>query len=332
MNEIVSSDIKTLNLFSDYDFSDRSVLITGASGIIGNYIQSYFSSLPKNRAPGSISIVSMSGQFPFEISDKCKVVKIDLTKLNELERLERFDTIFHAAGYGQPGKFLSDQFKTIALNTWVTESLIEKTNRGGDFIFFSSSEIYAGNPSLRYTETESGSTNTDHPRAAYIEGKRLGETLTNLAGLQLGLNTKSLRVALVYGPGAKRDDERVLYSIIRQAIGQKEINLRDAGAAKRTYGYVLNALDQILLTAMTRENGIYNIGGVSKITILELAKLVANITESRLNVPESQDSFLKDAPSHVELDLSKTLKIGKYLPFVDIEEGLGRTISAMRKN
>jgi nucleoside-diphosphate-sugar epimerase len=330
MTDPLLDEIRTLTEIQNVDFGGKDVLVTGASGIIGNYLQTYLSCLSVNRRPKSITLISKSGEFSFPIAPNVKIEKIDLTSREDLRKLNSFDSIFHAAGYGQPGKFLVDPFKTIGLNTWVTELLIEKTNPSGDFIFFSSSEVYSGNPKFTYNEFDIGTTTTTHPRAPYIEGKRTGETLTHIAGSTMDINSKSLRIALIYGPGAKSDDQRVLYSFIRQALQSKQIAMKDPGQAIRTYGYVLNAISQILAVTFFGEKGIYNIGGDSRITILELAHLVASITNASVIVPEELGAFLKEAPSNVELDLSKVLNLGHQIPFVSMRDGLSTTINWMK--
>jgi len=330
MTNLIMEEINTLVEIQNVDMSGKDVLITGASGIIGNYLQAYLSCLSVSRKPNSITLISKSGEFPFPISPNVRIERIDLTSHQDLRKLNSFDSIFHAAGYGQPGKFLLDPFKTIGLNTWVTERLIEMTNPSGDFIFFSSSEVYSGNPEVSYNELDIGTTTTTHPRAPYIEGKRTGETLTHVAGSTMNLNSKSLRIALIYGPGAKSDDQRVLYSFIRQALESKQIAMKDPGQAIRTYGYVLNAISQIVAVTFFGEKGIYNIGGDSRMTILELAQLVASLTNTSVIVPEESEAFLKEAPLNVELDLSKVLNLGHQIPFVSMTDGLSTTINWMK--
>lgn len=329
MVDRLQSEIEHFAEYSLADFSGKDVLVTGASGVIGYYLQSFLTNLPEARKPQSITLVSKSGVFPSSLHRSVKIAQIDLTLESQIKTLGSYDSVFHAAGYGQPGKFLVDPTKTIGLNTWTTELLLNRTTPGGDFIFFSSSEVYSGNPKEIYTESDIGATNTNHPRAAYIEGKRTGETLTHL-GTNKGLRTKSLRIALVYGPGAKRDDERVLYSFIRQALSNKRIELKDSGSAMRTYGYVLNAIDQIIAITTAGASGIYNVGGKSRVSILELAEIIASETNSELIVPSDVKSYLQDAPPHVELDLGKTLKLPGQKPLIDIYEGISRTVNWMK--
>jgi nucleoside-diphosphate-sugar epimerase len=330
MNELMRRELSETLAYHSPDFSGKNVLVTGGSGVIGNYLGSYMSNLPKSLRPSTVTLTSKSGVFPTTVDPMIRILKMDLTSLSEISKLGKYDSIFHAAGYGQPGKFLLEPIKTLSLNTWVTESLITKTNNLGDFIFFSSSEVYSGLDSTSLGENEIGSTNTDHPRAPYIEGKRTGEALTHIAGSSMSINAKSLRIALIYGPGAKSDDERVMYSFIRQALEKNEINLKDPGSAIRTYGYVLNAISQIVAVTKFGENGIYNIGGTSKTTILELAELIANITGARLNVPKVNTTYMLGAPTHVELNLKKVLSLDHQIPMIDLKVGLQRTIDCMK--
>jgi nucleoside-diphosphate-sugar epimerase len=95
---------------------------------------------------------------------------------------------------------------------------------------------------------------------------------------------------------------------------------------------VLNALSQIISAVVNGTSGIYNVGGNSKLTIRELAQTVCDLTDSKLIVPVSETAFLKDAPKHVELDLTKVLELPGQIPFIGIEDGLQRTIQSMRSN
>ena len=62
----------------------------------------------------------------------------------ELYRIKKSHIIIHAAGYGQPGKFLNYPFETFKLNTQVTEHLLGLVKKNGSFLFISSSELYSG--------------------------------------------------------------------------------------------------------------------------------------------------------------------------------------------
>ncbi len=311
-------------------FKDKRVLVTGASGLIGTNFLSVISA-QKGLARNSIHAVTRSGIFPIELSSAVKALKMDLSDPAEVSRLGHYDFILHAAGYGQPAKFLQRPFKTITLNVGVTADLIGKLNPNGTFVFMSTSEIYSGLSNPPFHENQVGSTNTNHPRAAYIEGKRAGEALVSMAKKELGFDAKSLRLALAYGPGTKEGDERVLNSFIDQALKYKIIRLRDPGLAWRTYCYVGDATQMIIDASIHGDSDIYNIGGKSRVQVRNLARLIGEFTGSKVEIPDDSEDFFVGAPDDVWLDLSKISKISNLDSLVTLEEGLRRTI-AWRKS
>jgi nucleoside-diphosphate-sugar epimerase len=141
-----------------------------------------------------------------------------------------------------------------------------------------------------------------------------------------GINAKSVRVALVYGPGTKKGDKRVLNSFIEQAICSSKIELKDLGLALRTYCYVVDAVEMCFLATINGKELIYNVGGISKTSIADLAKLIAKITNSNLSFPKMRSSYLSGAPADVSLDLSKILTLKNNSSFIGLDEGLKRTI------
>src|SRR5262249_10287771 len=141
------------------------------------------------------------------------------------------DYVIHAAGYGQPARFRSEPLNTLRINTTTTDRLISQMAPEGRFLFVSSSEVYSGCAAADKID-DIGNTDPYHPRAAYIEGKRAGEAIVN-AWRNTGVAAMSARVCLAYGPGVKSDDQRAMSEIIRQALVDKKIRLRDRGDAVR---------------------------------------------------------------------------------------------------
>ena len=309
-------------------FKDKKVLITGASGLVGGYFSQFFQYLDiQNLGNFSLTLNSKSGEFPFKLNPKTVVKVGDLNSHATLDSLPLFDVIIHAAGYAQPGKFLSDPRSTILLNSFGTISLIDKLDKGGTFLFISSSEVYSGLPNPPYSENQIGTTNTNHPRSSYIEGKRVGESIVSSTKIfRNDIKAKSVRLSLAYGPGTKRNDARVLHNFIDEALISGEIRMRDAGQAWRTYCYILDSIEMCLCVLIDGEEELYNVGGISRVQILGLAKTVAMITGARLSVPKSGGQFLEGAPNDVSLNLDKILRLSKKSNFIPMEVGIERTI------
>lgn len=234
----------------------------------------------------------------------------------------KFDYIIHAAGYGQPAKFMADEIATISVNTTKTIELLRKLKPTGKFLFLSTSEVYSG-AVPPYKESDIGTTSPTHPRACYIESKRCGEAIC-MAYRRLGYDVKIARLSLAYG-AAKKGDGRVLNQFIEQALNGK-IQLLDKGEAKRTYIYVKDAVKILWNILEKGTQPIYNVGGVSKTTIAELAYMIGRLTGVEVVLG---DKGLDGAPDDVCLDLSLLKEFGD-IKFTSLEEGLKQTIYEMQ--
>ncbi|MCK4918249.1 MAG: NAD-dependent epimerase/dehydratase family protein [Candidatus Pacebacteria bacterium] len=331
LTKIIENDAK--DTCKKIDFTEllgKSIMITGASGLIGTYFLACLKIL-NDKNPGKIKVIAVMQN---ESSDHLKsflnfnnadIYKGDLTNIDFCKELPSADYIIHAAGYGQPGLFMKDPVKTLKLNTLTTYNLFEKLSINGKFLFVSSSEVYSGSPNLPYKETDIGTTNTTHPRSCYIEAKRCGEAICK-AYYNLGIEAKSARLSLAYGPGTKKNDSRVINSFIKKAIDGK-IELLDEGKAKRTYCYVSDAIEIMWGILFSGKDPIYNVGGKSKTTIGELAKKIGFILNVPVIFPKSSTNTIQGAPEDVFLDMSKIEKEFHKNKYIPLDKGLKKTIN-----
>ena len=308
--------------------ANKDVIITGANGLIGINFLFTFVQIAE-RLPG-VNIISIFHSKPPETlrlylrKKKIKYMYGDLTDEKFLKKIPNSDIIIHAAGSGEPTKFIKDPLMSLKINTLTTLSLFSKLNSSGRFLFISSSDIYNGLKSVELTETQIGTTNTDHPRACYIEGKRAGETICNIYR-QMGFNAYSVRLALTYGPGMKVGDQRVLPSFIQKGL-KGRIDLLDSGNAYRTFCYVSDAIEMMLFVITGGKQNLYNVGGIYSCKISELASLIGRICNVPVIIPKKDDG-IKGAPENVFIDISKLQSEYEKEKFIDLDEGLKRTIN-----
>jgi nucleoside-diphosphate-sugar epimerase len=175
-----------------------------------------------------------------------------------------------------------------------------------------------------------GSTTPDHPRACYIEAKRCGEAVVNVYRNK-SCSATSARLSLAYGPGTRRGDRRVINNFVEKALLQKKITLLDNGEAKRTYCYVSDAVNMMLRILLEGQESVYNVGGVSSVTIADLARLVGKIVGVNVIFPQHGGGGDSCAPEVVRLDIARyTAEFGER-EFVGLETGL-RNIIEWQKN
>jgi nucleoside-diphosphate-sugar epimerase len=328
--EMILDDVKDTASRIDFSMlSNKSILITGASGLIGTYLLATLTQARRsNNLTFQITLVVHSKLSSYmreliDSNDKC--IQVDLSDYTKVSKLDCYDFIFHAAGYGQPGKFMLNPLKTIALNTTLTAQLLDHLNPNGRFLFISSSEVYSGLTNSPFNENQIGTTSPQHQRACYIEGKRSGEAICS-SFMSNGGVAVSARLSLAYGPGVKIGDARVLNSFIQKALINHQIDMLDSGEARRTYCYVGDAVTMLINIWLFGKNCVYNVGGTSRTTIKDLAKKIGKITNSKVLIPKNEQT-LSGAPEDVSLDISLySQEFGKPL-YRNLNDGLINTIN-----
>jgi nucleoside-diphosphate-sugar epimerase len=328
MLDIITNDVKSLNV----DFSkmkNKSVLITGASGLIGLYFLACLKNVQKDYNIKIYTWNKKNNNLFDSLFEGCERIICDITDYTVYDSLPKFDYIIHSSGYGQPGKFLVDKIKTIEINTTVTIKLLEKLKDDGSFLFISSSEVYNGLYKLGIEETEVGQTTPSHPRAPYIEGKRCGEAICN-AYKEKGRNIKIARLSIAYGPGTQTGDTRVINSLIDKGIKNNRIDLEDNGESVRTICYIIDTMEMFWNILFYGNETVYNVGGIHSVTILELANKIGSLLGTKVYTPEKENELI-GSPKFVNLSIDRYLNEFEKKDFTSIEEGLFKTIKWQKK-
>ena len=190
----------------------------------------------------------------------------------------------------------------------------------------STSEVY-GDPEVHpQPETYKGNVNTIGPRACYDEGKRCAETLFFDYHRQHQVNIKVMRIFNTYGPRMNPNDGRVVSNFIVQALKGEDITIYGDGSQTRSFCYVDDLIDGMYKLMNSRDSftGPVNIGNPTEFTMVELANLVIELTNSKSKLvfmPLPQDDPLQRKPV---IELAK--KELSWEPKIALKEGLICTI------
>ena len=308
---------------------DKTILITGASGLIGIHL---LNSIKQKQKEFNITIYTWN-KTPNPILNKlfsgCNTIYSDITEVRDLDFLPNFDYIIHSSGYGQPSKFLDNKIKTIQINTSVTLRLLNKLKPNGTFLFISSSEVYNGLFEYNITEDRIGMTNPTHPRSPYIEGKRCGESICNVFR-ENGKNVKVVRLGITYGPGTQKGDTRVINSLIDKGLNNDKIELLDDGFSLRSFCYVTDAIEMMWNIMFKGKEFIYNVASTNSMSILQLSNVIGNILNKEIKTPKINNGLVGN-PILVNLSIDKYIKEFGKDTFVPIEEGIKNTINWQKK-
>lgn len=313
----------------------KKILVTGANGFLGQYIVGALSLANREMQLGcTIDAIGLNIPKPvlayiLNHDNNVSYYRIDLSKDFQLKGLRGYDLIFHAAGYGQPARFIHDPYSVVAINIDATRKLIQGSPKS-TFVFFSSGEIYGDIPEklIPVDESYNGNCPILVPRSVYAEAKRLGEALCAMHVRDSETKIKIVRISLTYGPGLPLSDTRVMSDFIKKAIMDKEIRLLDSGKAVKSYGYVTDTVSMILFVAFHGKDMVYNVGGKSSISILDLAKKISEHFKIQYKTPKKASSLVhigKD-PKIIRLNLNKITKEMGNFKFTQFNEGLARTM------
>ena len=331
MKEIFSDAERICDRVDLSPLNGKEIIVTGATGLIGTHllaslyvagISTRVWAIHRSTPPAHVLEIARQGDF--------RLVRHNLASPYGYYTLPlHADVIIHAAGYASPAKFLADPVATIQLNTGATRELLQRLRLDGHFLFLSSAEVYGSwhGPSPP-TESDIGVTVPDCPRAPYIEGKRCGEAICHTFRAQ-GLDAKCARTMLAYGPGTRPHDGRALNQFIEKALVQGHISLLDAGLARRTYCYVSDVVEMLWKILLYGKEAVYNVGGRSIVSISDLAHRIAMLTGADVTLGPLVNGIV-GAPAQACLDLTRIeTEFGK-TNFVNLEEGLRRTIEWQR--
>ncbi|MGM0946073.1 MAG: UDP-glucuronic acid decarboxylase family protein [Bacteroidota bacterium] len=190
----------------------------------------------------------------------------------------------------------------------------------------STSEVY-GDPEIHpQPESYRGNVNPIGPRACYDEGKRCAETLFFDYHRQHKVDIKVMRIFNTYGPRMHPNDGRVVSNFIVQALKGEDITIYGDGKQTRSFCYVDDNIEGMYRLMNSRDGftGPVNIGNPGEFTMLELAELVIELTNSKSKLvflPLPQDDPMQRKPI---IDLAKK-ELG-WEPTVPLREGLVKTI------
>lgn len=328
-------------ILQNVDFSklsNKKILITGATGLIGIHLATTILQLNQNN-----KIVCICRNTPktylFDLINdpNSTIVNEDINYLlldcNFIAKyLHSFDYIIHAAGYGQPIKFSNCKLQTITLNTQTTKTLFSLLKLNGTFLFCSTSEVYSGLDKEEVTEENIGVTLPDNPRACYIEGKKCGETICNIMSQDFSLNTKIARISYTYGPGSGADDTRALNSFIIRCIKEPTyypLVLMDAGSSIRTFGYISDISIMLFNILLHSKDITYNVSGNSKISIKNLAEKISTHFNKIVQISTDQTS-LSGNPKFMNISTEKYDKEFGNISYMNLDDGLKNTIEWYR--
>ncbi len=305
----------------------KTILVTGGAGFIGSHLCEYLLNkyneviCVDNLFTGKKQNIKHLMQNPnFEF------IRHDIT----LPLHAECDQVYNLACPASPIHYQQNPVETIKCNTIGVINMLGLAKRvNARILQASTSEVY-GDPEVHpQKENYWGNVNPVGVRSCYDEGKRVAECLFFDYHRMNQTDIRIARIFNTYGPKMSKNDGRVVSNFITQALNNEDITVYGDGSQTRSFCYV-DDLVKGLYSLMNKEDfiGPVNLGNPTELTILKIAEKIIELTNSKSKIvfkPLPSDDPRKRKP-----DISLAEKELSWMPKVDLETGLKKTIEYFR--
>lgn len=293
VNKIIDGDAEQIIQDNDglKELYGKSIMITGASGMIGSYFVYTLMKLNEDYDVdiNIIPLVRNINKLNSQVRDNDNVHPIVRDVIDKIYYEGDIDYIIHAASPASPKIMKEKPVETNFANTIGTANtlILARDKKVDGYLFISSREIY-GKPldnQKYFTEDSFGYIDPLVPRNAYAEGKKAAENMCVGFNKEYGVNTKIVRLAHTYGPGMSIHDGRVQADFLKNLVNGESIILKSDGSSIRTYTYVADAVNAMFKILLKSKEMVYNVSDErNEVSIRQLAEIISDIPAEKLQL------------------------------------------------
>lgn len=312
----------------------KSVLITGATGLIGTLMVDALMSIgnvmviaagrSKDKARQRLGEHFSNPLFTFVEQDVSKPFSTSLAP----------DYILPLASNTHPLAYSEYPVETIMVNVDGAKNAFELACACGSTVLYPSSvEIYGnavGNDV--FTEEYTGRLNLATSRACYTESKRVCEAMCQSYAAEKGMKVRIVRLSRVFGPTLLESDTKASSQFLLKAVNGEDIILKSKGEQYFSYTYSADAVAAMLYIMLHGENaGVYNISNdACNVKLKDFAGMCAAACGSKVVFDLPSESEQKGFSIATRAILSnERLRQAGFSPAYDIQNAIERTVSIL---
>jgi len=305
----------------------RKILVTGGAGNVGGAL---VEKLVQDKTNFVVVVDNLSTGFlsklPSSEHENWKFIKADVNNYREISSIMlayNFHYVYHFAAV--VGVIRTQENPVSVLNdiSGIKHVLNLSKNSSVKHVFFSSSSEVYGEPVELPQHEHRTPLNS---RVPYAVVKNVGESFLKSFQQEYGLAYTIFRFFNTYGPNQSTDF--VVSRFLALALKGEDITIYGDGSQTRTFTYIDDNIDTIaiIMNKKLLENDVINIGSDKLMTVLELANLVIQITNSKsqiVHIPALKEGDM----TRRQPDNSKMKEIlGREL--ISVEDGIKKMMNS----
>jgi ADP-L-glycero-D-manno-heptose 6-epimerase len=321
------------------EFKNKSILITGGAGFIGSNLAFYFQ---KNHPDANVVVfdcfrndsnfpngnLRSFGHYKNLIGFTGEVICGNIINQNDLSMIDqyKFDYIFHLAAISDTRVYDQEIVFQTNINSFYDLLRVAKKNNAV-MVYASSAAVYGNLPSPQTIGNES-------PENPYGYSKLVMDKIaTKYSYCNDEASLVGLRYFNVYGPGEfyKGSTASMIIQLGHQILSGNAPRLfENSRNILRDFVFIDDVIDANINAALSKKNGVYNIGSGCARSFLE----VADILQMELNTNFEVDYFANPYSgyqNYTQADIYSTKRDLDYDPKFSLEKGINKYIPEIKK-
>lgn len=316
--ELLDADEFAASFSLSEELRNKSILITGASGLIGRTL---VRCLERLNSEHSLNLFLHTPRH---------------TELEEWieTNTEHVDYIIHLACPTSSREMVDHPVEVIDAITTLTKRILDFAKKEkSSMVYASSMEVYGINHTDNpISEHYQGYLDPLQARSSYPMAKRMAECLCYCYAKEYGVNVKIARLVQTFGAGISASEQRVFAQFAHSVVDGRDITLHTEGRTSRKYLYLTDAVSALLFIMLKGAKGeAYNAAHPdSYVSIRQMAEMLREEFNPSIKVNIERQANLPYLPElHLNLSTQKLEALG-WKAMIPLREMYARLIQGIK--